>query len=242
VHPGVSFLGFVFLLSACASAPARSDPQTPEPAASQKPEAGGAAAGGKTLAEHKKDFMSGCSSKVPNATEYCECSWEQMTKLFTAEDMSTAPADDPRLTKLKAMTEASCTRKLPEDLLHTEFMRGCSGDEPKLAGYCECTWAELKKSVGSGDLADPEARKSDRFGAAKKTAIKACGPKLPEEIPRQNFMKGCVTADAYKPFCGCVWKTMRAEMSAAEIEAGLFDVEGARDKLTKACGKLKPPK
>jgi hypothetical protein len=234
---------FALFALACASGPAQPEAKAPEAAGSAAPKSDAPPGPpSKTLEEHEKDFISGCSAKVPDAPAYCACAWGEMKKLFTVKDMNEAGSDDPRFTEFKARVETTCVAKLPEPRIVAEYTEGCAGGEPRLNTYCECTWTEFRKTFSTAEFLDPEVRKGPRFTAAKKGAVKACSAKMPEDVARGRFMKACLTADSFKPFCDCVWKTVRAEVSAADIEAGLVDLEAARPKMDKACGKLRPAK
>jgi hypothetical protein len=108
--------------------------------------------------------------------------------------------------------------------------------------YCECTFAEFRKSMSVADLADPATAKTERFAAARKGAAKVCGTKLPEQVVHDGFVAGCAKEEKLKPFCECAWKVVRKEKSAAEVEAGLVDMDAMRPNLEKGCNKLRPAK
>jgi hypothetical protein len=197
------------------------------------------AEGHKSLVEMKRDFMEGCSSKVPNAPDYCECGWEQMTKTFSEAEMNSSTEDKAKLGMLKERIEGTCKSKLPEVVVQQMFQKGCASDDPVRKPYCDCMWLELRKKFSSGEMTDDGLAKSDRFNAAKRGAVKVCGAKMPEEIARNGFFQGCQTEPARKPFCECAWKAVRGMASAAEIESGLLEPEAARVKIEKVCEKLR---
>jgi hypothetical protein len=194
------------------------------------------------MADHKRDFMTGCAEKVPNAPDYCECGWEQMTKLFSEEDLKAPEADKTKLAQLGDRTRAVCGSKVPEPAVKAQFLEACVAKQTELAGYCECKWAEIRKTLSVSELTDDSVVKSERFAAAKKGMVKACAAKVPEASVRDGFMAGCASKDSLKPFCGCAWKTLRAERSPAEFLEGFVDAEAAAPKLQQACGKLRPAK
>jgi hypothetical protein len=226
-------------VAACGAPP---PPETPAKAASDAPaDAPAKKPQGKSLVEHRRDFMERCSSKVPNAPDYCECGWEQMTKTFTEDEMNdSSDGHEDKLAKLKDRVEATCKSKLPEDFIKRLFVKGCDGDMPKLTPYCECTWTELRKKLSTADMGDASVTKTDRFTSAKKDAVKVCGPKMPEDIAKQAFLTGCAQDPKLEGFCGCAWKELRKEKSAADVEAGFFDMEAMKPKVDKACGKMRP--
>jgi hypothetical protein len=225
-----------------AAAPPSSEPhETVIGEAPAKPGAAGAAgAPRKTLVELKRDFMAGCTTKVPNAPDYCECGWEQMTKTFSEDEMNSSEENQPKLAQLKDRIEGTCQGKLPEDVIKASFVHGCLHEEARRGAYCDCTWTEFRKKFSAAELADDATVKSERFSAARRGSVKVCGAKMPEELARDAFAQACVKDPSLKPVCDCAWKTLRGEGSAAEIEAGLVEGEAVRAKIDKACGKLRP--
>jgi hypothetical protein len=221
--------------SAAPSDPSKPDAQKPDAA---KPDA---TAGKKTLVEHEHDFMTGCGSKVPNATEYCACSWVQMKALFSLDDMNSGSADDPRFGELKTRVQTNCAGKLPEPVIHTQYVAQCGATDARLLPYCECTWTTFRKSVSAIDLMDPRLLNGPKLDL-KKQVVKACAPKMPEDVPRGEFMKECAKSPELEPFCACSWKAVRAVASPAEIEASLIDEADVRDRMQKGCGQLVPKK
>jgi hypothetical protein len=163
-----------------------------------------------------------------------------MTKTFTVDEMNSTGEDQAKLAQLKDRVEGSCKGKLPEDAIKASFLQGCTSEDPTRKGYCECTWVEYRKTFSAAELTDDATAKSERFATAKKTAVKACVAKLPEDVVRNGFLKGCMSTDAMKPFCACAWKTIRTMGSAGDIEAGLVDQDQARAKIGKACAALRP--
>jgi hypothetical protein len=207
----------------------------------QTPAAGEAPAPTKTLADLKRDFMTDCSSRVPNAPDYCECGWEQTARTFTEADLKAAEADKDKLALLKGRIEGTCKAKLPEDVLKTGFVKGCVGTQPRNTAYCECSWGSFRKSFSASELSDAEVVKSERFTAAKKVSVKACGGKMPEDAARDTFVAACSKGnDALNPVCGCAWKALRGMASVAEIQGDLVDLATAKPVIDKACAKLRP--
>lgn len=233
-------LPLVAAAGACGSGGA--SPQTP--AGGEQAAKGSAepAKGHKSLVDLRREFMAGCGSKVLNAPDYCECGWEQMQKTFTEEEMNAPDEDKAKLAQLRDRLEGACKSKLPEDQIKSGFVKSCVGEQPKLAPYCECNWGELRKRLSAAELTDDAIVKTERFTLAKREAAKTCGPRMPEDVARDGFLAGCAKDESLKPFCGCAWKALRAEKSAAEIEAGLVDLDALRPKIERSCSKLRPAK
>jgi hypothetical protein len=236
LHRAVLLLALALpLAAACAAPPA---PQTPEKAAEPAP----AEAPGKSMMEVRREFIGACNGRAPGAPDYCECSWEQAQKIFSLADLNAPQADKTKLAQLKDRVEATCRAKLPEDSVKAVFTRACMGDAPKLADYCECNWTVLRRTLSAAELSDEATTKDPRFIAATKETIKACGAKMPEDVAREAFLKGCASEKPLEPFCGCAWKSLRTAGSAAEVLGGVVDIEAQRPKFEKACGKLRPAK
>jgi hypothetical protein len=234
----IAFVAIVIAACGGSASPPASPEASAEPAAAKGAEGHPA----KSLADIRRGFIESCSSRVPNAPDYCECSWEQMTKTFSEAEMNADGEDKEKLEQFRARVEGVCRSKLPEGLIKSSFLKSCSGDDPKVVPYCECTFAEFRKSMSVADLADPATAKTERFTAARKAAVKVCGAKLPEQVVHDGFVAGCAKEEKLKPFCDCAWKQIRKEKSAAELEAGLVDMDAMRPNLEKGCGKLRPAK
>ncbi|MBS2013159.1 MAG: hypothetical protein JST00_09745 [Deltaproteobacteria bacterium] len=242
---GLASFGIV-LVSACGGgAPVAPPPATPapaaEPAASAKPEADPKPApDAKTLAKHKREFMTGCATKAINSPDYCECAWDEFRKVFTDDEMSsTAALPKEKLEKVKASVETTCASKIPEELVKKGFDQGCMGDRKELQPYCDCTWSEFRKRFSAAELRDEDTVKGDRFLASRAPVIKACATKLTEAVAKDSFTKECAKDPKNDKFCACAWKELRKVGSAAEVYAGLIDEGKARAALEKTCVKLR---
>lgn len=199
----------------------------------------------RSLDEHRRAFMKGCLARVPEGTDYCDCGWEQMQKVFSEADMnSESKPEESKLQELRDRTAERCQTKLPEGKVRDEFVNDCAAGTPDLAPYCTCAWTELRKTFSIPDFADKETMGSRRFAEAKKAMSRKCGSKMPEQVVRDEFMRGCLKVDVQaKSFCSCVWKTLRTKMSPAEIasaEASEFDVHEQR--IRTSCGALRGKK
>jgi hypothetical protein len=196
--------------------------------------------GGAALAAHREEFMAACSRDLPNAPDFCQCSWDVFGSLFSEEEMKTTP-EPGKLAEFKRKLGPACGGKIPESLVHDQFVEGCTAKAPDLAGYCQCAWKELRKTLAPADFAIQESAAGPRVQNATRAMAKACSTKLPERIGREGFVKSCSAdrADAV-PFCQCAWKQMRKSYSATEIFAGVADLEATQPKIKAACGKLHP--
>jgi len=199
-------------------------------------------ADGKTAADHKRDFMTGCAKKAVNSPDYCECAWGEFRKVFSDADMSAGDMPQEKLDKVKGQVMGACASKIPEDVIKQGYESGCTSGRPDMKTYCDCTWGEFRKRFSAAELGDDATVQSDRFLAARVPVVKACAAKMPEPVAKEAFMKGCASDPKAQPFCTCAWKELRKQVSAAEIEAASFDREKVMQGVEKGCGKLRPAK
>src|SRR5262245_19279892 len=157
----------------------------------------------RSLAEHRRAFMEGCSRRMPGAADYCECGWQQMTEIFSEAELNSASApDESKLEALRDRTAARCLGKLPESRVRGDFMKDCTGGDAKLDAYCDCGWTELRKSLSVTDIADRRKMESRRGAEARKAMASKCGAKVPEQLVRDEFMRGCLKVDTgAETFC-----------------------------------------
>jgi len=196
----------------------------------------------KTAADHHRDFMNGCMKKAVNSPDYCECAWSEIRKEFTDEELSASEIPPARLDRAKAQVVGACASKIPEENVKTGYDNGCQGGRPEMKAYCDCTWTEFRKRFSVAELGDDATVQGERFVAARTPVVKACAAKMPEGVAKEAFMKGCAKDPKAEAFCGCAWKELRKQVSAAEIEAAAFDQEKVFAQVEKGCGKLRPAK
>jgi hypothetical protein len=193
------------------------------------------------LAGHREKFMSACTSELPGAADFCQCSWDVFRSMFSDEEMAADQPDPAKLAQYKQKLGPTCGSKIPESMAHDNFIVGCTGKGKELGAYCECAWTELRKTLAVADFAIAETLKSPRMQTATKDMVKVCSAKLPESVGHDAFVKGCAAeAPDAGAFCECAWKQLRAAHSSAEIFAGVADLDAARPKIKTACGKLHP--
>lgn len=202
------------------------------------------AAPGKPIAEHEKDFMSGCA-KSPDFKPYCDCAWGVFASVISVAEMDRNEVSETKLATVEKKTTEVCIDKIPESMVREGFMKGCSKDKPAFKDYCECYWPELRKRFSIGEIANKEMVKSDKFTGAGKDIAKKCSPKLPESEVKAGFLQGCSRGNAQaEKFCQCAWSQLRSVMGHAEIDAaaqnGTPEFKKAQEKIEKSCSKLRP--
>ena len=191
------------------------------------------------LVEHRRAFMKGCNAKLPGAPDYCECSWEQMTKTFSEEELGREGSMTPaKRNELQNRVRTACGSKMPESHVKQTFMARC-GNSDKIQPFCECTWKTFRKTLSLGDMVDPQIGKTERFGKAKKAAAKACANTLPPAVAKGDFIRGCASAGATEKFCDCAWKVTTKTHPIIHVQLGLVNMSALKPQIKKSCGSPK---
>jgi hypothetical protein len=127
---------------------------------------------------------------------------------------------------------------------HREFMGGCAKKAVNSPDYCECAWGEFRKAFTDEEMnaGDMPAAKLDKV---KSQVVGACSSKIPEEVVREGFSKGCVGKNPdMKTYCDCTYTEFRKRFSAAELgdeaTVGSDRFVAARTPVVKACGNKMP--
>lgn len=202
--------------------------QTAEPAGKQKVD---------VEAEHRA-FDASCLKQTKGAQEYCDCAWSQV-KAVLGDDLA-GRDDAEKPARVRAEVARSCASKVSEGMVKDGYIAGCVGDRAETEGYCACTWTEFRKQFSPGEMTDEQTMKGEKFASARRSAVKACGAKMPESVANEAFMKGCAKDPSATEFCTCAWKQLRKLGSPAEIEAGMIDEGKMRSSMEASCAKLRP--
>ena len=127
---------------------------------------------------------------------------------------------------------------------HREFMSGCAKKAQNSPDYCECAWGEFRKAFTDEEMTagDMPAAKLEKV---KSQVVGACSSKIPEEVVKEGFSKGCVGKNPdMKTYCDCTYAEFRKHFSAAELgdEATVASDRfvAARGPVVKACGNKMP--
>ena len=127
---------------------------------------------------------------------------------------------------------------------HREFMGGCAKKAVNSPDYCECAWGEFRKAftdeeMNAGDMPAPKLEK------LKTQVVSACASKIPEDVIKDGFSKGCIGKNPdMKTYCDCTYTEFRKRFSAAELgDEGTVSSDrfvAARGPVVKACGNKMP--
>ena len=123
-------------------------------------------------------------------------------------------------------------------------MGGCAKKAMNSPDYCECAWGEFRKAFTDEEMSagDMPAAKLDRL---KSQVVGACASKIPEDVVKDGFEKGCIgKSPEMKTYCECTWTEFRKRFSPAELgdEATVASDRfvAARVPVVKACGNKMP--
>jgi hypothetical protein len=214
--------------SACAgsSRPAEA-PGKGSPPPSAVPEAKPAApaeASKPTLESQRDPFMQACMSKA-HLPDYCECAFEQFRQVFKDADLGRPLQEgDPRPKAVQEKTIALCASKLNEEQVKANFLESCAAGDKRKTKYCNCAWPALRQHLTLADfIGDGE---TPRFSEAKKSMVVVCKGKFPNDVAKSEFMTGCTKDHPEREgICTCLWKKVKAKVSAEELAAGTIDVQ-----------------
>ena len=157
--------------------------------------------------------------------DYCECAFDQFREVFKDADLSKPLQEgDPRPKAVQEKTIAQCASKLNDEQVKAQFLEVCGGGDQRKAKYCNCAWPALRKRLSLADfIGDGE---TPRFMEAKKAMVAVCKGKFPSDVAKSEFMLGCTKDHPEQEVtCTCLWKKVKAKVSAEELAAGTIDVK-----------------
>jgi hypothetical protein len=127
---------------------------------------------------------------------------------------------------------------------HREFMGGCAKKAVNSPDYCECAWGEFRKAFTDEEMNAGEMPPA-KLEKLKTQVVSACSSKIPEEVVKDGFSKGCIGKNPdMKTYCDCTYTEFRKRFSAAELgDEGTVSSDrfvAARGPVVKACGNKMP--
>jgi hypothetical protein len=156
---------------------------------------------------------------------YCSCFFDVFKDVFKDADITMKPTDAQLLT-VKQRTATTCNPKLTEDEVKQAFNTTCVVGDNRNAPYCTCAWTAFRKKLDLPDFVSDFT--GPKFDDAKKNVSTTCKGKLPDDVAKANFMRGCTAqAPGASKTCECVWKKLRAKASTEDITVGLVDIKPA---------------
>lgn len=101
----------------------------------------------------KNGYVQGCAGEVTDAVPYCECTWTQFRKRFSAQELT-----DDQVVKTERFASSrepvvkACSSKMPEKTAKESFMKGCAKDSTAANAFCACAWKEMRKQAGPAEV------------------------------------------------------------------------------------------
>ena len=136
----------------------------------------------------------------------------------------------------------ACVNELPDEVIQSQFMAGCTTGRQELGPFCTCSWTALTEKLEPRAVAKGGRKKTAEFEAARKHADGKCKELGMSAKAELGFMQGCAKAPALVPFCGCAWEIVRDSADAEKILSGEADVDKLKPTIKSTCGKLLPDK
>jgi hypothetical protein len=100
----------------------------------------------------KSGFQTGCIGKVPEMKNYCECTWTEFRKRFSAAELGDeATVQSERFLAARVPVVKACGSKMPESVSKEAFLKGCAKD-PSADKFCGCAWKELRKQASPAEI------------------------------------------------------------------------------------------
>lgn len=100
----------------------------------------------------KQGFVQGCVGDRQEMTPYCECSWDEFRKDFSAGDLGDESViQSPKFASSRIAVTKACGSKISEKVVKEGFMKACARD-PQLEKFCGCAWGELKKMASPAEI------------------------------------------------------------------------------------------
>lgn len=100
----------------------------------------------------KNGFMAGCIGDREEMKPYCDCSWDEFRKQFSAGDLGDqAIIKSEKFAQARVSVTKTCGPKISEKVVKEGFITACARD-PKLQKFCNCAWGELKKMATPAEI------------------------------------------------------------------------------------------
>ena len=125
----------------------------------------------------KDGFTKGCVGKNPEMKSYCDCTWTEFRKRFSAAELGdegTVASD--RFVAARIPVVKVCGNKMPESVSKEAFMKGCAKAEAA-EKFCGCAWKELRKQASPAEIESGTFDQKAIFGQVEKSCGKLRPPK-----------------------------------------------------------------
>lgn len=120
----------------------------------------------------KTGFTSGCVGKNPEMKNYCECTWTEFRKRFSAGELGDeGTVQSERFLAARAPVVKACGSKMPEGVSKDAFLKGCAKD-PSADKFCGCAWKELRKVASPAEIESGTFDQKTLFAQVEKSCGK----------------------------------------------------------------------
>ena len=120
----------------------------------------------------KDGFAKGCVGKNSDMKPYCDCTWTEFRKRFSAAELGdegTVASD--RFVAARVPVVKVCGNKMPESVSKDAFMKGCAKAEAATS-FCGCAWKELRKQASPAEIESGTFDQKSVFGQVEKSCGK----------------------------------------------------------------------
>ena len=125
----------------------------------------------------KDGFSKGCIGKNPDMKTYCDCTYTEFRKRFSAAELGDeATVSSDRFVAARGPVVKACGNKMPESVSREAFMKGCVKD-PSSDKFCGCAWKELRKQASPAEIEAGTFDQKTVFAQVEKSCGKLRPPK-----------------------------------------------------------------
>ena len=125
----------------------------------------------------RSDFARACIGPKPELKPYCDCTWAEFRKRFSAAELNDeATVSSERFLSARLPVVKACGNKMPEAVSKEAFMKGCMKD-PSVDKFCGCAWKELRKQASPAEIESGTFDQKTIFAQVDRTCGKLRPPK-----------------------------------------------------------------
>ncbi len=125
----------------------------------------------------RADFGKACMGSKPELKPYCECTWSEFRKRFSAAELNDeATVASERFLSARLPVVKACGNKMPAGVSEEAFMKGCMKDA-SVDKFCGCAWKELRKQASPAEIESGTFDQKTIFAQLDKTCGKLRPPK-----------------------------------------------------------------
>lgn len=192
------------------------------------------------LAEARAEFIGGCRDQIKGAETYCDCGWKLLVEVVGEDVLVNDNATPEQMADFEARLSGACVDELPDEVIQSQFMAGCTTGRQAFGPFCKCSWDALTTKLEPQAIAKGGRKKSPEFKAARDHADRQCKALGMSAKAEVGFMQGCAKAPSLVPFCGCAWGIVSESADAEQILSGEADIDKLKPTISSTCGKHLP--